>query len=229
MAPILSATAFVAFALGITTPPRSGPYCTSGCIAYPYNDVGQFVPRDYFWIAPASFLIPLFIVVVCCIHACLEASTRHLRLAGLCFASIAAAIIAIDYFIQLQFVEPSLRAGESIGLTLFSQYNPHGLFIALEDLGYLMLGLAFLFIGSAFPRSGRLERAIRWTFLSAGLLDLASFVVMSWHFGLKLEYRFEVAVITIVWTALLVLGILLSIFFKSESQRQIGGSHKGCI
>ena len=48
----------------------------------------------------------------------------------------------------------------------------------------------------------------------ACLLAFASFITMSWHFGLNLEYRFEVAVITIVWTALVILGILLSIFFK---------------
>jgi hypothetical protein len=33
-------------------------------------------------------------------------------------------------------MQPSLLKGETEGLTLFLQYNPDGIFIALEDLGY---------------------------------------------------------------------------------------------
>jgi hypothetical protein len=35
-------------------------------------------------------------------------------------------------------------------MSLFSQYNPHGVFIALEDLGYLMMSL----LSVAFKRGG---------------------------------------------------------------------------
>ncbi len=211
---LLSAAAVTAFALGITTPPRSGPFCTGQCIAYPYTDAVQFIPRDYLWVAPAAILVPLFVVLMACIHVCVEASRRVFSLIGLCFASISAGIITLDYFIQFQVVEPSLLKGEAGGLALFTQYNPHGFFIALEDLGYLILSAAFLFTGEAFTRAGRLENAIRWTLRSAGLLAFAIFIAMSWRFGLNLEYRFEVAVITIVWTALSILGIMLCIYFK---------------
>ncbi len=162
---------------------------------YPYTDVVQFVPRDYLWVLPGTLLLPLFVVLAGCIHASVGVRRRHLSLLGLCFASIAAGIITLDYFTQFEVVAPSLLRGETDGLALFTQYNPHGFFIALEDLGYLMLSAAFLFVGVAFGSATRLERAIRWTFIGAALLAIASFVVMSWHFGFNLEYRFEVAII----------------------------------
>ena len=31
----------------------------------------------------------------------------------------------------------------------YRQYNPHGIFIALENVGYVLLNLAFLFLGVA--------------------------------------------------------------------------------
>ena len=38
--------AAVSLAVAITTPPRSGPYCRSGCINYPYTDAAAFVPHE---------------------------------------------------------------------------------------------------------------------------------------------------------------------------------------
>ena len=193
---LLAILAAIAFALGITTPPRSGPYCTGDCIAYPFTDAARFVPRDYRWVIPAILLIPVFVIVSACIHSLVPATKRHLSLIGLCFASIAAGIIGIDYFIQFQVLEPSLLHGETVGLVLFSQYNPRGFFIALEDLGYLTLCVAFGFAGASFPRTRR------------------SFIGMTWRFGLDIEYRFEVAIITITWMTLLVVGVMLSFFFR---------------
>jgi hypothetical protein len=37
---------------------------------------------------------------------------------------------------------------------------------------------------------------------------------MTWRFGLDIEYRFEVAIITITWVTLLVVGVMLSFFFR---------------
>lgn len=221
VAPLLAVSAATAFALGITTPPRSGPFCVGPCIVYPYTDVAQFVPHDYLWVLPSTLLLPLFVVLAGCIHASVEVSRRVLSLIGLCLASIAAGIITLDYFIQLQVVAPSLLRGETGGLALFTQYNPHGFFIALEDLGYLILSAAFLFVGVAFGSANRLERAIRWTFIGAALLAIASFTEMSWHFGFNLEYRFEVAIITITWTTLVASGMLLTFFFLRSKRADL--------
>jgi hypothetical protein len=213
---LLALLAVTALALGITTPPRSGPYCTGNCIVYPFTDAAQFVPRDYNWVIPAIFLVPVFVVVVACIHPFVQPGKRHLSLVGLCFSSIAASIIAIDYFIQFQVAEPSLLRGETAGLALLTQYNPHGLFIALEDLGYLALCVAFAFMGAAFAGAHGIAGTIRWTLLGAALLGFGCFIAMTWRFGLELEYRFEVAIITVAWTALVVLGVMLALFFRPQ-------------
>lgn len=80
-----------------------------------------------------------------------------------------------------------------------------------------MLCVAFLFSGVVFGHANRLEIAIRRTFLFAGSLGLACFVAMAWHFGFDLEYRLEVAIITIAWITLLVSGAMLSFFFRRSS------------
>ena len=228
---LLALLAITAFALGISTPPRSGPYCTGNCIVYPYTAAVQFVPRDYDWIVPAILLVPTFLIVIACIHPSVQSGKRHLSLAGLCFTSIAASIIAMDYFIQFQVVEPSLRRGETGGLALLTQYNPHGLFIALEDLGYLVLCVAFVFAGAAFPGATGLAHAIRWTFQVAAFLGFGCFVAMTWRFGLDIEYRFEVAIISITWTAFLVLGVMLAFLFRPvrsrDSERMTAGIGNG--
>jgi hypothetical protein len=36
----------IALAMAVTTPPRSGPYCSISCIGYPYTNAAAFVPRD---------------------------------------------------------------------------------------------------------------------------------------------------------------------------------------
>ena len=78
---------------------------------------------------------------------------------GLGLAVASMAVIAIDYFIQLRVVQPSLLNGESEGLAIMSQYNPHGVFIALEELGFLLAGLAFCFLALALGRTGLAEHS----------------------------------------------------------------------
>src|SRR5579875_579832 len=49
---------------GILTPARSGPFCLSSCIAYPYtNGLAQFVPADYIWLYPGLLLAPVFVML----------------------------------------------------------------------------------------------------------------------------------------------------------------------
>lgn len=60
--------AVISLAVAITTPPRSGPFCRSGCLSYPYTDAAQFVPRDYLWMYPATLLLAMFVVLVGLLH-----------------------------------------------------------------------------------------------------------------------------------------------------------------
>src|SRR6516165_4218465 len=65
---LTSVCAVAALAVGITTPPRSGPNCITDCLTYPYTDAAAFVPRDYLWMYPAALVAALFVVLVTCIH-----------------------------------------------------------------------------------------------------------------------------------------------------------------
>lgn len=213
-ASLMAVLAAISFAIAAATPPISGPFCQSGCVAYPYANVASFVPHDYIWMYPGILLTPIFAILMACIQFHADNNKKVFSQIGLCFTLISAAAITMDYYIQLSVVQPSLLKGETEGLALFSQYNPHGIFIALEDLGYLMMSLAFLFAGAVFAGRQRLERAIRWLFFSSALAAIGAFIILSLIYGPDLEYRFEVLVITINWITLIAVGVLLSIFFK---------------
>jgi len=217
---ILTAVAAAA-ALGIavtTAPARSGPFCmvdlVGSCITYPYTDVAKFVPIEYIWMYPALLMALLFVVLVVCIHHYASADKKVFGQIALSFAVISAAAHAINYFIQLAVMQPSLLKGELEELSLFSQYNPHGVFIALEDVGYLMMGVAFLFVAAVFGRREGLERVIRLVFFASSVLAVGSLIVLALIYGSDLEYRYEVVAILVDWIALIVSGALLSVFFK---------------
>jgi len=216
---ITAVLAAISLAIAIATPPISGPFCQSGCVTYPYANVASFIPHDYIWMYSAILLTPLFVILMTCIHYYADDDKKIFSQIGLCFAVISAAAITMDYFIQLAVIQPSLLKGETEGLALFSQYNPHGIFIALEDLGYLMMSLAFLFVGAIFSKDKRLEGAIRWLLILSSLIAIGAFIVLCLIYGQGLEYRFEVTIITINWIVLIALGILLSAFFRRVTQR----------
>jgi len=228
---LTAVAAAAALVIAVTTaPPRSGPFCMlDSCITYPYTDAAVFVPNDYLWMYPAFLMSLLFVVLVICIHHYTSADKRVFSQVALSFAVISAAVHTVNYFIQLAVIQPSLLKGELQGLSLFSQYNPHGIFIALEDAGYLMMGVAFLFIALVFSRRKRLENVIRYIFIISSVLAVGSLILLALVYGSDLEYRYEVVVIVIVWITLIVSGALLSLFFKraglisKEEANRIGG------
>ena len=211
--------AAVFFAVGFVSPVRY--------ISYPYVDVAsstcgglqvvscEFILMDYIWLYPAFLLAPIFVVLMACIHYYAPVDRTIFSQIGLSFALVYAAVIMTDYFIQWTVVQPSMLSGETEGLSLFTQYNPHGIFIALEGLGYLMMNMAFLSAAPVFA-GGRLERAIRWVFVMSFVLAVGSFAGLS-LLGYDIV-AFEVTIITINCTALIVSGALLSVLFRRASR-----------
>ena len=124
--------------------------------------MANLIPHDYIWMYPATVLMGIFIVLLACIHQSMPENRRLYSLLALVFGAIAAALLAVDYYIQIATLQPSILKGEWEGVALVTQYNPHGIFIALEELGYLLMSLAFLFAGLAFAHATRLDRALRW-------------------------------------------------------------------
>ena len=80
-------------AVGIATPARSGPFCTSTCVAYPYVDVARFIPGDYPWLVPGFLLALIFVVLMACIHAYAAEEKKIFSRIGLSFALAYAVLI----------------------------------------------------------------------------------------------------------------------------------------
>ena len=124
----------IAFGMAVTTLPRSGPSCAYDvCVEYPYTDIAAYFPRDYLWMVPAILLLFPFVVLMSCVHSYAADERKPFSTAGLAFAAMSAAILVTIYFVQLTVVQTSIERGETDGLALLSQYNPHGLFIALDQ------------------------------------------------------------------------------------------------
>jgi len=204
----------VTFVIAIFTPPISGPFCVNSCINYPFANIVLRFPRDYLWMYTAILLILIYVVLMVCIHNYASKEKKIFSQIGLSFALISATILIVDYFIQISVIQPSLVNGETDGIAILTQFNPHGLFIALEEIGYLMMSVSFLCIAPVFSGTNRLESAIRWIFTISFILTIISLIILSIFYGINREYRFEVAVITINWIVLIISGILLSIVFK---------------
>jgi hypothetical protein len=206
----------VTFAIAICTPPISGPYCPGDCLEYPFPGIESRFPRDYIWMYPAILLNMVFVVLAVCIHGYASAGRKTFSLAGLAFAVMSAGILATNYFIQVSVIQPSLLKGETDGILLLTQYNTHGLFIALEEIGLLLMSFSFLFMAFVFRKEGP-GASVRWIFIIAFILAMVSLIVYSVVFGIHREYHYEVAIITINWLTLIVSSILIARVFKKTT------------
>ncbi len=210
----------VTFGFAITAIPISGANCVEGCIEYPYlNTISQF-PKDYLWMYLATILVLSYVILMVSIHSYAAQPKKIFSQIGLSFAIIASTILLMDFFVQFSVVPVSLMNGETEGITLLTQYNAHGLFIVLEELGYLMMVLSFLFVAPVFAHRSRLESAVRWIFVIGFVLAMVALVIISINHGLDRKDRFEVAIISIDWLVLMINGILLSIVFGRQLQEK---------
>ena len=213
---ILTAIVTAVFAVvAVATPARSGPFCGSACIAAPYVNVAQFIPGDYLWLIPGILLAPVVVGLMACIDSYAAEASKVLSRIALSLAVVYAVVIMVNYFVQFTVVIPSLQSGETQNLSLFTQYNPHGFFIALEVLAYLMMAASLLAAAPVFG-TGRIEWTIRWLFVLCFVLAAAAFVGF-WLLGHDLV-AVEVTVLMIDWVALIVGSVLLSIVFRRTAR-----------
>lgn len=204
----------VTFGFAMTAIPISGANCPGDCITYPYLDTASQFPKDYLWMFPAITLILAYVILMVAIHAYAPGPKKIFSQIGVSFAIITAVILLSTYFVQVSVVPVSLMNDETEGITILTQYNSHGLFIALEELGYLMMSLSFLFVTPVFANGSRLESAVRWIFITGFVLVIVSLAAIAITYGLERQDRFEVAVISIDWLVLMINGLLLSGVFR---------------
>ena len=141
-----------------------------------------------------------------------------------CLAMIGAGVLVADYALQLLVLQPALLNGETEGLSPWSQYNPHGVFIGLEDVGNALLGVGFVFLGAALRgASAKPARVAARVFLGGGAAVIATLVFCGIVYRARLEYRFEVTSLLITWLVLLATGVLLAVTF-ARSRRQLSAA-----
>jgi hypothetical protein len=216
VAVLTAVTAVVALAIGVLTPAHAGPYCRSDCVGYPYTGGAEFVPRDFWWQYPAILVALLAVVLMMVLPRRPSARATLAACVAATLATIAAGVLVTDYAIQLTVVQPGLLKKETDGLGLWSQFNPHGVFIALENAGYLLMALAFLAIGMAMAAHSRSERVARIVFIAGGTATPLALIGYAAAYQADLDYRFEVAGIGIDWLVLIIAGALLAVASRAR-------------
>ncbi len=209
-----AATGLVAFALAIMAVPVAGGNCTANCRPYPYMTMADRWPNDFMWLPPAILFVFGYLAVMAAVYYAASGSRRIFGLVGLCLALVSATTLAIDYYLQLAVVPVSLQANETNGLPLLSMYNSHGMFIALEELGYLAMSVSFVFAASVLVSRGRLEAAVRWLFRVPLVVAAVGLAWFSIAFGLDRQDRFEVVILSACWLTLIINGVLLTVWFR---------------
>jgi hypothetical protein len=202
----LALITFITFGFAMIAVPISGANAPDGGILYPYLETIKRYPRDYIWQYLAIFMICIYLINITIIKTIVNTEKSiYIQLAN-SFALIASVTLLINYFVQVNVVPISLMNQEYEGIALITQYNPHGIFIAIEELGYIMMIISMGFLIPVF--SGRFTRIISTIYLIAVITSIISFIFISFQYGLDKLDRFEVIIISITWLVLIINGIL---------------------
>jgi hypothetical protein len=206
----------ITFGIAISTPPLSGPFCTGNCFEYPFTDIASRFPRDYYWMYPAIILSFSYLIMMITIYQTVPENKKLFGMLGATFAIMASLILITDYFIQVSVIQPTILAGETEGIALLTQFNPHGIFIVLEEIGFTLMIISYFVLFPIFNGTTTLEKTIKWTAIIAFSLAIVSFLLISIEHGIHREYRFEVIIISIAWIELILIGFFIGRFFKTK-------------
>ena len=116
----------VSFGLALTALPDKVPY--------PFTDdvIAAQWPGDYLWMYPAVLLMLIVVVLFVSFHRSVPEHARVYSQTAFAFVLLGAGLIATDYYIQIAVLQPSTLRGETDGVALLTQFNAHGVFIALD-------------------------------------------------------------------------------------------------
>ncbi|EKE27284.1 MAG: hypothetical protein ACD_3C00226G0003 [uncultured bacterium (gcode 4)] len=212
---LMSMITIIAFGIAIFTLPISWPFCAESCISYPYTQIISRFPRDYIWMYFAILLMILFVIFSSLINNLISKEKRVFSNIWFAFAIMSSTVLLIDFFIQISVIQPSLLRWESDSISIFTQYNPHGIFIVLEELGYLIMSISFLFFWMALENFW-IRKWVKRIFFAWFSLTISSFILISFFLWINREYIFEIAAISINWAVLILNWILIWYLFKAN-------------
>ena len=204
----------ISFSFAIFTSPKSGAYCPGRCIAYPYPNSTSLYPFDYIWMLLMSIALILYLILFTSIHFKEKKIFSHLAMN---FALLATLTLVTNYLIQILVIQSSLVDGEQEGIALLTQYNVHGIFIAMEVIGYIFMVISFGFLIFTINGSSKEEKWISIILYVSVILSAISFILLYSLLGLNTNDSFEIVVILIPLTALIILGLLFSKYFKNSN------------
>lgn len=120
-------------------------------------------------LVPSLFLGSSFLVMMVAVHYIAPVEKKIWSHVAVVFATIYAALISINYFVQLTFVAPHMVRGdlEPVRSFLFTPFD--SFLYSVDILGYSFMSLATLFGAFVFGRQG-LEGKARWFMIANGLL-----------------------------------------------------------
>lgn len=211
---LTAALTAVTFGAALVAVPISGANCPGDCIDYPYLDTTDRYPRDYVWMYFAGALMVVYLFFVVALRAAARPDRQLLGQMAVAVAVASTAVLAPTYFVQASVVPASLAAGQTDGVPLLTQYNPHGVFIALEEIGYLLMVTSFALLAPMISGTGRTIGAVRVLFIAAFAVTVLALGAYSLAYGIDRQDRFEVVAITVAWLVLIINGILLTLTFR---------------
>jgi hypothetical protein len=215
---LVATVTLITFGFAMIAVPPCGPFCPGDCIYYPYLDsLGQY-PKDYIWIYVALIQLVVYLLFLSFMHQSATSHRKAYSLPGLLFGTIAAAILLMTYHVQAAVVPISLMKEEHDGIALLTMYNEHGIFIAREEIAYLLMALSMFLYSWVFSGKKKLETYLRWLFRIPLIVSLAGFVIITLIHGLDRSYRFEIVTISANWLVLIVAGFSLTGWFKSKTE-----------
>ncbi len=162
-------------------------------------------------VVPSLVIAPSFLVLVAAIHGSAPPERRHWSLVAFAAATIYAAIVITNYYLQLSLVRTSIEGGRAGAVALLIMDDPRGAFWPIELLAYGVQGLASAAAALAFAPHG-LQRAIRWSLGAVGLGGVLSLLA-----GVRGTYLADPIFIAggALWgVALPLAGLLCAVYFR---------------
>jgi hypothetical protein len=208
----------VTWGLAMIAVPPAGPYCPGDCMEYPFSGLLDYYPRDYYWMYFSIFQLFAYLIFMISMHYLSSVPRKLYSLIAVAFTLVASIVLLLAYFIQFSVVPASMLHGETEGIALITQYNGHGIFIAMEDLGYIAMSISFFFLAFSMPPESRPGKSVRFVFTLALPLVALTFLYYSLRFGIDRSYRFEVVAISINWLVILVGGTLIYLWARKGAR-----------
>jgi len=123
----------------------------------------------YVLLTPSLLLGSSFLALLAAVHQISPPERKVWSLTAFAFAIIYAALISINYYVQLAWVAPRLASGRIQGMEPFLFVPFDSFLYAVDILGYGFMSLATLFAAKVFTGAGQ-ERIVRWFLVANGFI-----------------------------------------------------------